>query len=86
MIAGKVALDQESLYTAIAKHQRHQYQQNQHEQHQMDPDYDAARSLLDVDDLPLTFALDTQMLPLPTVPKAESTWTSRLFEFMVFGS
>lgn len=44
-------------------------------------------SLLDVEsDLPVTFALDTQMLPLQAVSRSDSTWSSRILEFLVYGS
>lgn len=82
-VAGKLMLDQESLYTAIAKRRRQQQQGQQDD----DMQYSEIKSLLDVEsELPLTFALDTQMLPLPPVSRSDSTWTSRILEFMVFGS
>ncbi|KAL0050827.1 hypothetical protein WJX82_007905 [Trebouxia sp. C0006] len=87
--SGKL-LDQESLYTAIARQQRRQYQQRQQEQHEQQQAFlgDMERtSLLDVEsDLPVTFALDTQMLPLQAVSRSDSTWSSRILEFLVYGS
>lgn len=85
--------DQDSLFTAIAKQQRHlqqrrqQQQQQQQQQSCMSDVESEAQSLLDVDsELPLTFALDTQMLPLPAVSRSDSTWTSRILEFLIYGS
>ncbi|DBA86794.1 TPA: hypothetical protein ACH3X2_005378 [Trebouxia sp. C0005] len=88
--SGKLLMDQESLYTAIARQQRRQHQQRQQEQHEQQQAFLGdmeSTSLLDVEsDLPVTFALDTQMLPLQAVSRSDSTWSSRILEFLVYGS
>lgn len=89
-LAGKLLMDQESLYTAIARQQRRQHQQRQQKQHEQQQAFLGdleCTSLLDVEsDLPVTFALDTQILPLQAVSRSDSTWSSRILEFLVYGS
>lgn len=88
--SGKLLMDQESLYTAIARQQRRQHQQRQQKQHEQQQAFLGdleCTSLLDVEsDLPVTFALDTQILPLQAVSRSDSTWSSRILEFLVYGS
>lgn len=88
--SGKLLMDQESLYTAIARQQRRQHQQRQQEQHEQQQAFLGdmeCTSLLNVEsDLPVTFALDTQILPLQAVSRSDSTWSSRILEFLVYGS
>ena len=65
-----------------------QHQQQQQQQQRMILGEHTATSLLDVEsDMPLTFALDTQMLQLPrTRPLvSEGGWRKRLME-VAFGS
>ena len=80
VFVGKLVNNQAS---SIPSHQ----QQQQHQQRMILGEHTAA-SLLDVEsDMPLTFALDTQMLQLPSTqaPISEGGWRKRLME-VAFGS
>ena len=79
LLTGTVMLDPESLHSAIAKqHQDQHYRQDQSQTQVLNGQ---TTSLLDVEsELPLTFALDTQ-LPTLSAAKSNISWTRQITNF-----
>ena len=79
MLTGTVMLDPESLHSAIAK--QHHNQHTQRGESQTQHLSGQPTSLFDVEsELPVTFALDTQ-LPALSAAKSNTSWTRQITNF-----